>query len=277
MSTKYRALSRFLKRYKRLLRLKRYYGFWRQYRCVTVGNRVWASYRDETYQDVCADYASYLQGKRVVVVGPAPSMDGSSQRDLIESYDVVVRVNEALPIPKGHEVDVGIRTDVLYHCMVEKRGRDFAVLVDGWNLKFICSAFPNARWYVRHNVAFLDRGVRCPYRIFPLLPWKRLFKGLGRTTPNAGTAAMYDLLSHDIRELYITGFTFYQGGYSKGYKGGDVDRDRDKSRKIELLEFEHDQKAQCDWLRKLWRTDHRIRVDAALGKILGPRSSEKYS
>jgi len=260
-------LKKQLKRVVVLLRIKRNYGFWRMYRRATCGNKAWEQHRNAVYDSVCSNYAKYLCGKRVVIVGPAPSVDGSAQHDFIESFDVIVRVNEALPIPESVRCDVGSRTDILYHCMLEMRGRDFAALVDGWGLKFLCSAFPNTRWYVRDNLSFLHLGVRCPYRILPLLLWKRLFKALGCTTPNTGTTAICDLLSHDIKELYITGFTFYQGGYSQGYKEGDVDRDRDESRQVELLELEHDQAAQCSWLRQLWKTDSRIKVDDALEQI----------
>ncbi|MEI6891613.1 MAG: glycosyltransferase family 29 protein [Pontiella sp.] len=237
----------------------------------TIGNVAWKCYRDE-YENVCATYANYLKNKRVVIVGPAPSIDGSMQHDLIESYDVVVRVNEALPIPKGHEEDVGTRTDVLYHCMVEERGRDFAALVDGWKLDFLCSAFPNKRWYVKDNLAFLDRKVACPYRIVPGSLWRMLFKEL-HSTPNTGTTAMLDLLNHDIKELYITGFTFYQGGYSKRYKDGDDENAcKDKMKTVVWLpELEHRQNIQLELLQGLWCADQRIRVDAPLEKILGPR------
>jgi len=63
------------------------------------------------------NYKEYLKGKRVVIVGPAPSIVGSDQRDLIDSYDVVVRLNRALPVPEHLKKDVGTRTDVLYNCM----------------------------------------------------------------------------------------------------------------------------------------------------------------
>jgi len=261
-------LRRALKSQQGLLRLKRNYDWWQMCRRATRRNHSWKHYRDEVYAGVCAVYADYLRGKRVVIVGPAPSMDSSAQHDVIESFDVVVRVNEALPIAEVIKPDVGARTDILYHCMLEKRGRDFAALVDSWNLKFLCSAFPNTRWYVKQNLDFLKRGVSCPYRILPLPTWKKLFKKLKSTTPNTGTTAIYDLLDHDIKELYVTGFTFYKGGYSQGYKGGDVDRDRDKTRQVELPEIEHDQVAQLQLMQKIWRSDSRVSVDETLESIL---------
>ncbi len=266
--------SSFIERLREIVFLRRIRWNFRwavQYLKCTVGNTAWRCYRHK-YADVCAKYADYLKNKRVVVVGPAPSVDGSGQHDLIESYDVIVRVNEALPIPPGHEEDVGTRTDVLYHCMVEEGGRDFAALVDGWNLEFLCSAFPNRRWYVKNNLDILKRNIECAYRILPISVWRVLVRQL-RSTSNTGTTAMLDLLNHDIDELYITGFTFYQGGYSQRYKDGHDEKTcRDNMKSVPLPELEHRQDAQLALLRRLWQSDRRIRVDASLERILGPRS-----
>ena len=62
-------------------------------------------------------FLEYLKNKRVVIVGPAPTMVDSKQHDIIESYDVVVRLNRALPILEKLKPDIGSRTDILYNCM----------------------------------------------------------------------------------------------------------------------------------------------------------------
>ena len=36
--------------------------------------------------------------------------------------------------------------------------------------------------------------------------------------PNTGYIAIFDLLNYDIKELYITGFTFYLDKFMPGYK-----------------------------------------------------------
>src|SRR5262245_53939599 len=61
------------------------------------------------------EYAEFLRDKRVVLVGPGPTVVGTAQGAFIDGHDVVVRLNHALPIPKAMEADVGSRTDILYH------------------------------------------------------------------------------------------------------------------------------------------------------------------
>jgi len=36
---------------------------------------------------------------------------------------------------------------------------------------------------------------------------------------NTGFMAILDILSYDIKELYIKGFTFFQDGYVSSYRG----------------------------------------------------------
>src|SRR5688572_29364930 len=49
-----------------------------------------AIYKPVTRQE---QYANWLRGKRVVVVGPAGYLQGQHQGDFIDSHDVVVKLN----------------------------------------------------------------------------------------------------------------------------------------------------------------------------------------
>ena len=53
------------------------------------------------------DYAGYLSGKRVVLVGPAASLAGQGKGQWIDEHDVVVRLNLASPVPDECKADVG--------------------------------------------------------------------------------------------------------------------------------------------------------------------------
>ena len=63
------------------------------------------------------EYSKYLKDKKVVVVGPAPSIIGAKGGKDIDSYDVVVRINKAIPIPSKLYEDIGSRCDILYNCL----------------------------------------------------------------------------------------------------------------------------------------------------------------
>lgn len=215
-------------------------------------------------------YGRYLAGKRVALVGPASTIEGSRQHDLIESHDVVVRLNHALPVPAHLEPDVGCRTDVLYHNLWSgsPKARPFPELVallDG-HVQWVCSTYPylnlEHRW-----TDDIDRFVkalsgRVPFRVPRNLRYLRTWWEC-RTQPNAGVSAIADLLSFDIARLYITGFTFYAGSqpYHAGYRGVGVTPI-------------HDQDRQRAFVARLLQADSRLVADAVLRQILaGPSPS----
>jgi hypothetical protein len=213
-------------------------------------------------------YGRYLAGKRVALVGPAPTIEGSRQRDLIDSHDVVARVNHALPVPAHLQPDVGCRTDVLYHNLWHGSPKaqpfpELVALLDG-HVQWVCSAYP----YLNLDHPFadqIDRFVkdlagRVPFRVPSNPRYLRTWWDC-RTRPNAGVSAIADLLSFDIARLYLTGFTFYAGAqaYHAGYRG------------IGSGPF-HDQDRQRAFVARTLRTDARLVADEVLGQILA-RSS----
>jgi len=215
-------------------------------------------------------YGRYLAGKRVVLVGPAPSIEGSRQRDLIESHDVVARVNHALPVPAHLRPDVGCRTDVLYHNLWRGDPRalpfpELVSLLEG-HVQWVCAAYP----YLNLDHPFaddIDRFVtdlagRVPFHVPSNRRYLRTWWDC-RTRPNAGISAIADLLSFDIARLYLTGFTFYAGSqaYHAGYRGS--------GRGSETI---HDQGRQREFVARTLRTDGRLVADAVLGQILAVSS-----
>jgi hypothetical protein len=59
-------------------------------------------------------YYDYLKNKRIIMVGPAPYLEGQKLGKEIDSYDVVVRINHGILLSKNNPEDYGSRTDVLY-------------------------------------------------------------------------------------------------------------------------------------------------------------------
>lgn len=215
------------------------------------------------------EYADFLKGKRVVLVGPAPTVVGSRQADSIEGFDRVIRINHALPVPADLREDVGSRTDILYHNVWKNSPKAIPfselvpILLD--TVQWVCTTCPysNAEeGYADLIDAFqAELKGRLPFRA----PDARAyipFKWGMRCQPNAGITAIHDLLRFDIAELYITGFTFYQGGgpYYDGYKG------------VGLIDWSHPPDKHIRQLRRFISADTRIRTDEALEAILFPET-----
>jgi hypothetical protein len=223
------------------------------------------------WRSIEKNYTNYLKGKRVVVVGPAPSLEGAKSGELIDSYDIVVRLNVALPIVHGAEEDIGSRTDILYHALAERSGRDIAPLVAEWGLRYVCSSYPNCRWYTQININYLNKHVSTPTRIYRKATYRRLHRNL-QGTANTGLMAIFDLLSFDINELFVVGFSFEDGVYSGKSRGTSVlSSDKiliEPSKPAPLPELMHIQSEQLDFFVKLIETDGRISVDRHLKELI---------
>jgi hypothetical protein len=221
-------------------------------------------------------YARAVGGKRIAVVGPAPSVEGSLQGSLIESHELVVRINRGYLIPDALVADIGRRTDILYHsCWF---GEKFLPQRKEWidaipsEVSWICTAYPRQDLDHPHatDIAAFenDLGGRIPLRTMPLRRHLDLVAAIG-THPNSGLAAINDLLSFDVATVYVTGFTFYSGErpYRQGYTGeADIALvDPARARTFHAI---HDQDRQRRFVERLMAADSRLTVDATLAEIL---------
>jgi len=81
--------------------------------------------------------------------------------------------------------------------------------------------------------------------------------------PNTGFVAIWDSLRFDIQSLYVTGISFFRGGYLTEY------RPMNEEEAMAFLgKGEHKQPPQIAKMRKLVQTDSRLTVDATLQAIL---------
>jgi len=224
-------------------------------------------YIDSWMKNASAEFAEMIKGKRVAVVGPAPHIVGSKQRELIDSYDIVVRINKALPIPEHLQVDIGTKTDLLYNCLNTWDECGGAYNIDLWKksgAQWVICPYPpikpfdvDIKKFINHN------NNRIPFRHFPIGPYNELFKTLG-TRPNSGYLAILDLLMYDIEELYITGFSFFKGGYYPEY------RQKNEQQVMDFMSkgCGHKQGPQIEHFKALMRKDSRIKVDDYLKDML---------
>lgn len=62
------------------------------------------------------NYKSFIAGKRVAFIGPAPNLKGLGMGEFIDSFDIVIRTNHFIELVKKHEIsrDYGKKTTILY-------------------------------------------------------------------------------------------------------------------------------------------------------------------
>lgn len=182
-------------------------------------------------------YQQFLQGKNVIVVGPAQTLLGTKQGAMIDAYDLVVRFNtviEHLPFSKELARDVGSRTDILYS--------NNEVLIDGvlgqnriTHEQFARVANQSCiKWIISTNNGFsyqkaaartlkcfaeekefqrflIEKDIRSQFRMLFSLP-DLVKKWMNGYVSRTGFLALVDLLRYDLNRLHITGMTFYHSG-----------------------------------------------------------------
>jgi Glycosyltransferase family 29 (sialyltransferase) len=187
--------------------------------------------------DLDPDFAHLLKDKRVIIVGPAETLRGAGQGKIIDANDLVVRFNTAIqymPFSDDLAHDIGTRTDIVYcnseilldgilrqgmisydsfRGVCERVGIKYLV---GANNDFILSGGdkpePNRHSeYLAFKLFLAHLSVAVGFRMLysTCTVARNLLDGhIGRT----GFLAILDLLAYDIRQLSITGMTFYHKG-----------------------------------------------------------------
>ena len=214
------------------------------------------------------DYHNYISNKRITIVGPSASIKGTEQGKLINSYDLVIRLNKALPLPKNMYNDVGSRTDILYNNMNQSDypGENVLdpVMFKRNGVKYVCSPYPPVHPFESDIISYIKMNKnQIPFHFVNYNTYKNTMTLLNGSRPYTGLSAIIDVLSSDIKELYITGMDFYMTKYYKGYR--DISNEKLIYTRDNTI---HKCLPQIKYLRYLVLTDRRIRVDKILEYVL---------
>jgi len=208
-------------------------------------------------------YGNYLDGKRVCLIGPAKSLIGRKQKELIESYDVVVRMNFGYPVSKELEPYTGGLCDVLYisHGVHLRR---YGLLSNMTRFRKVARG---VKWIITQRIgsgyddfATIADGYVFHYHMNEDAK-RKIIERLKDTRPNMGFYTIVDLLTYNIEELYITGFDFYTSGYHPGYG---VFQSRVYPRSVNW----HDQPEHVKVMKEICESDSRVKIDGVLQNVL---------
>jgi hypothetical protein len=182
------------------------------------------------------EYVSFLEGKRIALVGPAASLTGQGLGEKIDSYDVVVRIKS---FDAGDIEDAGERCDVLYQTspydrcdVIEKKEKlifgnipsyvferyeDPVSVYKEKGIQWVCSCYPQEEWFAENFIKdweSLGDKIRWRYSHYTL--YKAMKNVASR--PNSGFATFLDLCSIDFSELFVCGLDFYRSMYKDNYQ-----------------------------------------------------------
>ncbi len=213
------------------------------------------------------DFHRFVAGKSVAVVGPATTIVGSKQRDKIESHDIVIRMNKAMPVPQSLEEDTGTRCDVFYHCMSERPeegGKIDEAMLEGAGVKWFCSTYPEMDIFAKDFVSFRKKhsGMKIPFHSLGknLFVWMR---DTMKTRPNTGMCIIADLLHSGVASIYVTGFTFFKTQYVKSYRNISS-----QLMEINANQVTHRQPPQIEWFISMVGKSGVIELDDYLKNML---------
>ena len=166
-------------------------------------------------------YSRFLKGKRVVLIGPSESIEGVSQGEFVDSHDVVVRMIRPVRhtptgvdmeiVPKRLKKDIGTATHVVYSNFDDVRLNDnyLNYLVE-CGVKYFNSTRPAERGNNSFNYyePLLKKAglLSCVPSYEKYQNWMDKLK----SGPTSGYCILLDLLSYDIKELYILGYSFHK-------------------------------------------------------------------
>lgn len=230
------------------------------------------SYNDNVlnhfFQEYDKLFHQYVNGKCIALVGPAESILNTNKGNVIDQFDIVVRLNKSIPVPTKLKDDIGTRTDIVYNSL---NTSDFpgennlsTRLYKKHGIKFVCSSYPFNHTIFHDDIMNYVYKYKfdLPLKVFNDKKFRSLENALG-TRPYTGTCAIVDLLSYPIKYLYITGLDFYHSKYYGEYR-----RMSKEGQKYARNSNIHKAKPQLEYLKNLSFYDNRIILDEFLDKLI---------
>lgn len=219
-----------------------------------------------------SEFLDSLAGKSVALVGAAESIQDTVSGPIIDSHDVVVRVNNGFIYPTRASRDLGRRTDVVYHTgaintrdgkgtglhPIENQNRVGVRNIDSRDIvemlrvqtKHLVLVVPPQSKRVNHV-----RHLRTPS-----LEWSHfdtdhrtsIHVKIG-TMPNTGWLAAWHLLQSRLDKLNLFGFDFFTTPHFKGYNNETEEYRVTAGKRI--TDQPHDQQKQIHWVARMYRNN----------------------
>lgn len=225
-----------------------------------------------------------LRGKSIAYVGPSAHLIGTESGDKIDSYDLVCRINQDFPIPPNRQKDYGKRTDILVACF----SKVFTKLIKPYfdsnseyikNLKYVICP-----WYDYENSPSnpftpLPADTNLEESFQKLNKFSIPYHGIGdeftaemhremNCETCSGLAGIIILLKYGIKEIYVTGISFFDMGSPATFEELHYSEYADSREKVGIgrkirygKEFGHYQPPQINYFKKLIKQDNRIKLD----------------
>lgn len=213
-------------------------------------------------------FKKFVENKTIALIGPAESIIGTGKGNLIDKFDIVIRLNKSLPLPENHAEDIGTKTTILYNSLnttdfpgENKFQNNFLKKHD---IKFLCCPYPLENNFFKNDILnYIKRNkFSMPFKVISNKLYNSIENSI-RTRPFTGTCAICDLLNYNIKYIYISGLDFYTTKYYKSYR-----RISKEQLKKNRNNFYHKSEPQINLLKHMSLFDERIILDTYLDNLL---------
>lgn len=224
----------------------------------------------------------FFKGKRIAIIGGADSAFQECNGDFIDNFDIIVRINKAPHSWSPEKAKyIGSRTDILFHSFYENTNSgggpiDFN-LYEQQGIKCVVNPNCSLKGLQTHLNYFKRNFYKQTTYILPYTNYKEATSGLGDFTPTVGYSALYSILNSEFKEVFITGFTFFQTPYGPDY--------RDHLQDLESINKHIEEQGMHDPVLELKqfiiqlekaKKQGKISLDSALADIVDHQKREYY-
>ena len=219
-------------------------------------------------------YSEYLNGKRVVLVGPSGCLIGKKGGRAIDGYDVVVRLKKPIVDQRQYR-DYGSRTDVLYVNLEASMWAPEDAAAGGMWHKAGIQWVIYSRKTKRRHTKIVRAGVKkwAAYRKISHRKLTELENHCRGSLPLTGVIAMWDLSRMPFAALHFTGFTFYRTpdlGHYPGFQDPEIAKTWSQARMLQYhnsmsrVGSSHYVPPQLNFIRDTVAQNPRITADSTL-------------
>lgn len=206
------------------------------------------------------DFKNSIKNKKIFIVGPSVSMQGSGMGSYIDSFDFVARIGN-FHSKDFNKKDFGSRTDIVYHCFGTGEQVDWPE-PDTWkNIPFVVF-MPKPLTFEKKLERYFENF---DYNKFYQadINWVRKITKESKCHLHTGTLAILHLLECEIQSLDAAGFTFYQDGYVRDYKNWSYSKAISHSKKCG-----HDTLIELNYFREKIKKYNNINFHGKMKKIV---------
>ena len=174
-----------------------------------------------------------FKNKRIAIVGAADSVFEERNGELIDSFDIVIRINKAAQTWDKENSDYfGSKFTYLFHSFYENNfsggGKiDFDKFEQMGIEKLVNPNYTLAGLKTHLNFYKRHLKLKRTYILAPSIT-KSIEREMDSVIPTVGFSAVMAALLSDCEEIYITGFTFFKTPYAKGYRETLMDPEKNK-------------------------------------------------